>query len=150
MPDIKQCLEILRENYAVLFPPVNPIAVQQASVRLVKSGAPAVPADYVAFLAETNGLFWNGNELFSLNNLDRDKGAFRHCGLLEQAQTVAQHPMMRKRLWLGIGVEVMLVYDAGTRQYMVLDRYTYEPVQVFASLTDVLTEWVKPLQKAEG
>ena len=147
MSDLKTCLKCLSDNYAVLFPGVDPRSVQQASVHLVKAGIPPIPLDYVAFLSETNGLSWNGMDLFSLDNIDRDKGAFYHPGILSQMAFCQNNALMKRKLLLGTGWEELLVFDFGIKQYVLLDRYTYQPVISFDSFPAVLTYIIKPIQK---
>ena len=139
--EIKECLKELHDHYAVLFPAVEPMKVQQASVGLVKAGVPPVPADYVRFLAQTNGLSWNGMTLFALENIERDKGAFFHPGIVQNIPFCRNNPVMKRRLLLGTGWEELLVYDAGLKQYLLLDRYSYETVSSFETVADFL-DWI--------
>ena len=139
--EIKECLKELHEHYAVLFPAVEPMKVQQASVGLVKAGVPPVPADYVRLLAETNGLAWNGMTLFSLENIERNKGAFSHPGIVQNISFCQNNPLMKRRLLLGTGWEELFVYDAGLKQYLLMDRYSYDIIAVFATVAEFL-DWI--------
>ena len=147
MSELNKCLRSLYENYAVVFPPVDPKIAQQASVKLVKSGVPPIPLDYVSFLAATNGLSWNGIELFSLSNIERNKGAFYHPGILDNFQFCQNNVLMKKKLLLGYGWELMLVYDFLKKEYQMLDRYTYIIVRTFPTFLDFLLYTVKSIQK---
>ena len=147
MSELNQCLKTLYENYAVVFPEIEPKTAQQASVKLVKSGVPPIPLDYVSFLAATNGLSWNGVVLFSLENIERNKGQFFHPGIMQNFQFCQNNAVMKKKLLLGYGWETILVYDFVAKEYLLLDRYTYQVVIKFSTLVDFLKHVIKPLQK---
>ncbi|MBR6411553.1 MAG: YrhA family protein [Alphaproteobacteria bacterium] len=147
MSELNGCLKTLYENYAVVFPPIEPKTAQQASVKLVKSGVPPIPLDYVSFLAATNGLSWNGVVLFSLENIERNKGQFFHPGIMQNFSFCQNNAVMRKKLLLGLGWETILAYDFLEKEYVLLDRYSYEPIMKFSTLVDFLKHVIKPLQK---
>ena len=144
--EIRDILKELHDHYAVLFPGIEPMKVQQASVGLVKAGVPPVPADYVRLLAGTNGLSWNGMTLFSLENIERNKGAFFHPGIVQNISFCRNNPLMKRRLLLGTGWEELFVYDAGLKQYLLLDRYSYETVSAFDTVADFLDRIVRPFR----
>jgi len=147
MSELNECLKTLYENYAVVFPPIEPKIAQQASVKLVKSGVPPIPLDYVSFLAATNGLSWNGVVLFSLENIERNKGQFFHPGIMQNFSFCQNNAVMRKKLLLGLGWETILAYDFAGKEYLLLDRYSYETIVKFSTLVDFLKHVIKPLQK---
>ena len=147
MTELKKHLKCLYENYAVVFPPIDSKLVQQGSVKLVKSGIVPIPLDYVAFLSLTNGLSWNGLELFSLNNLERAKGAFHHPGILDNFSFCQNNALMKKKLLLGYGWESLIVYDFTQKEYQLIDRYTYRLIISFPTLVAFLNHATKPLQK---
>ena len=147
MSELNQCLKTLYENYAVVFPPIEPKVAQQASVKLVKSGVPPIPLDYVSFLAATNGLSWNGTVLFSLDNIERNKGAFHHPGILQNFQFCQNNALMKKKLLLGRGWETLFVYDFAGKEYLLLDRFSYDTVMKFSTLVEFLKYVTRSLQK---
>jgi len=147
MSELNECLKTLYENYAVVFPPIEPKTAQQASVKLVKSGVPPIPLDYVSFLAATNGLSWNGVVLFSLENIERNKGLFFHPGIMQNFSFCQNNVIMRKKLLLGLGWETLLAYDFMGKEYLLMDRFSYEIVMKFSTLVDFLKYAIKPLQK---
>lgn len=147
MSELNNCLKCLYDHYAVVFPPIDPKVAQQASVKLVKSGVPPIPLDYVSFLSLTNGLSWNGVDLFSLNNIEREKGAFFHPGILDQFQFCLNNALMKKKLLLGYGWETLLIYDFVQKEYQLIDRYTYEKIIAFQTFIDFLHYMIKPIQK---
>lgn len=147
MSELDECLKCLHDNYAVMFPGVDAKSAQQASVTLVKSSVPPIPLDYVSFLSATNGLSWNGVELFSLNNIERNKGATHHPGIMQNYQFCQNNAVMRKKVLLGYGWETIIVYDFAQKEYQVLDRFTYQIILTFATFVDFLKYVIKPVQK---
>ena len=146
MSELNKCLKCLYEHYAVVFPPVDPKTVQQASVTLVKAGVPPIPLDYVSFLGATNGLFWNGITLFALNNIERNKGAFTHPGILQHYAFCQNNAVMKKTLLLGYGWETLITYDFATKEYRLLDRFTYQSLFVFQTFVKFLQYITRHLQ----
>ena len=148
MSELKECLKELHDNYAILFPPLEPRLAQQASVRLVKAGVPPIPLDYVLFLAQTNGLSWNGMDLFALENIERNKGAFVHPGIMQNFSFCQNNAVMTKKLLLGYGWEELLVYDFGQKEYQLMDRYAYDVVATFPTILDFLCYIAKSIHKS--
>ena len=147
MSELNDCLKCLHDNYAVVFPPIDPKRAQQTSVKLVKAGVPPIPLDYIGFLALSNGLSWNGMDLFALENIPREKGAFYHPGILQNMVFCQNNTLMKKKLLLGTGWEELLIYDFTTKTYSLIDRYSYDTVVSFPTFLDVLKYIVKPIQK---
>lgn len=146
---LNQLLKKLYEDYAVVFPGVDALKVQQSSLTLFKAGVPVIPADYVSFLSVTNGLFWNGVAFFALNEQERDKGAFFHPGIMESYTLYQKNNLMRKKLLLGRAPEELIVYAAESKVYQLLDRYTYEVILTFPRFFDVLYFYARELMEKE-
>lgn len=149
MPTQNKILKCLYEHYAVVFPPIEAKEAQQASVKLVKAGVPAIPSDYTLFLTATNGLSWNGIALFSLSNIEREKGAFSHPGIMQNYEFCQNNPLMKRKLLLGWGLETIIVYDALIKEYQLIDRYTYTIIKSYPTITDFLSSLVKPFLEKE-
>lgn len=147
MSELRKNIQLLKDNYAVTFPPLSSIQVQQASVTLVKAGLPPIPLDYVSFLTETNGLSWNGCILFSLRNEARNKGAFFHPGILQNYGFCQHNALMKKKLLLGYGWETLFIYDFIRKEYQVIDRFTFQPITSYTTFSDYLSDMTAPLQK---
>lgn len=145
MPTQNQILKCLYEHYAVVFSPIDAKEAPQASVTLIKAGVPAIPTDYITFLTATNGLSWNGITLFSLNSIEREKGAFFHPGIMQNYAFCQNNAVMKRKILLGWGLETLIVYDAANKEYQILDRYTYESVASYPTFVDFLYALAKPL-----
>ena len=64
---LNSILNNMYQTYALVFPSANIMDIQRTSIQLVKQGFIQIPADYVQFLSTTDGLNWNGLELFSIH-----------------------------------------------------------------------------------
>lgn len=145
MRTLNHILQVLYKNYAVVFPPVKTEEAQRASIALVKAGLPAIPRDYVRFTEATNGLFWNGLELFGLSEQKRGQGAFVHTGISQTYAGFATNPLLRKKLVLGWAPEELIVYAPVEREYQIIDRFRYEIVLRFPRFLDVLYFYTRDL-----
>ena len=135
---LKQLLKRMYHDYAVMFPGLDVKRIQQASLLLRKAGSPQIPSDYVAFLTLTDGLSWNGLELYSLSEHERDNGAFKHIGLLQSYDEQSQNPLLKKKLIIGQAPEELIAYYPIQNEYQILDRYTYQVILRLPRFFDVL------------
>lgn len=139
--NIHTILKKLYMTYAVIFPPIKGTDAGSAALILVRAGVPKIPADYAAFLEVSNGLYWNGLELFSLSEQPRNKGAFMHTGILQNYLTYVRNPLLNKKLVVGMAPEALIAYDAAANAYQVLDKMSYAVVATHATLVDFLLDY---------
>lgn len=135
---IHQVLKQMHENFAVFFPPSDAITIQKLSVALVKNGFAKIPADYVSFLQETDGLAYNGLELYGVQSHERDNGSFHHTSLVAAAEKQIQNPLLKGKLVIGNAPEILIVYNAQNKQYELVCRYTYAILLQLPRFFDVL------------
>ncbi|MBR5130368.1 MAG: hypothetical protein IKV03_04005 [Alphaproteobacteria bacterium] len=135
---LKQLLKRMYHDYAVMFSGIDAKQAQQASVLLRKSGVPQIPTDYIVFLTLTDGLSWNGLELYSLSEHERDNGSFKYVGLLQSFDEQSQNPLLKNKLILGQAPEELIAYYPVQNEYQILDRYTYQVILKLPRFFDVL------------
>lgn len=138
MAVLKQLLKKMYHDYAVMFPGVDMKEVQKASVSLVKGGSIQIPSDYAEFLGLTDGLAWNGLDLFSLSEHDRNGGEFKHTGILQNYQTYLENPLLKKKMVLGTAPEELIVYYGPQNEYQILDKNSYNVIIKLPRFFDVL------------
>ena len=131
-------LNNMYQNYASLFPPVTLTDIQRVSIQLVKQGLVQIPSDYIQFLEITDGLSWNGLELFSIYEHDRKDSVFPSVQLLSYQGSQHLKSLFPKSLILGVAMEYFVLYDSLKKEYLLVNRYTYEPVIKLPRLADVL------------
>ena len=131
-------LKAIYKDAAVVFNPVTLTDVQRASFEIVKNKGIKIPNDYAAFLTEVDGLSWNGLYLFSLNEKERQDGAFIHPGILQTYHKGLKNPIFKNRLLLGYGPEEIITYHAGKKEYQILSQYDYRILVRLPRFFDVL------------
>ena len=131
-------LNTLYQNYALVFPSVTLMDIQRTSIQLVKQGLIQIPGDYVQFLSLTDGLNWNGVELFSIHEHERKDCVFPSLQLFSYQATHNLKSLFPKSLILGFAPEHLILYEAPKKEYTIIDRYTYAPVVKLPRLVDVL------------
>ncbi|MGN0919585.1 MAG: hypothetical protein ACI4OR_02350 [Alphaproteobacteria bacterium] len=131
-------LNNMYQAYALVFPPASIMEIQRTSIQLVKQGLIQIPADYIQFLSLTDGLNWNGLELFSIGQHERKDCVFPNLQLLPYQKTQELKPLFPKSLILGIGPEHFILYEAPKKEYVLLSRYTFVPVVRLPRFADVL------------
>ncbi len=140
-------LKKLYQDYAIVYPPAAPEEIKQLSFTLLKNRLPQIPADYADFLSKTNGLYWNGLELYATTQQERNKGAFFHTGILQNYMLQADNPLLNGRIVIGLAPEEVVVYDGKSKEYQILDRYTYAVLLRLPRFFDVLYFYAKELIK---
>lgn len=135
----------LYQNYAQIFPPMDMMAIQRTSIAFVKSGLIQIPADYVQFLTLSDGLSWNGIELFGIQENERRDTVFPQP-TLKTNQSEDLRKLFPKTLLIGRANEELIVYFNKTHAYHILDRYTYETIVKLPRLADVLYFYGVPVE----
>lgn len=138
-------LKAIYKDAAVVFNPVALTDVQKASFEIVKNKGIKIPNDYAAFLTEVDGLSWNGLYLFSLNEKERQDGAFTHPGILQTYHKGLKNPIFKNRLLLGYGPEEIITYHAGKKEYQILSQYDYRILVRLPRFFDVLYHYTHTL-----
>ena len=135
---IQTIVNTLYQNYAQVFAPAEMMDIQRTSIMLVKKGWIQIPVDYIQFLHLTDGLSWNGVELFAIHKHERRDSVFAQPTLMAYQEENSLKTLLPKALIVGRAVEELIVYRGDLKEYHILDRYTYEPVVKLPRLTDVL------------
>ena len=135
---MKQLLNRMYHDYAIMVHGLDLKEIHQANVSLVKAKVPSIPSDYAVFLTLTDGLYWNGLELYALNEREREKGAFKHTGIVQNYETYLSNPLLKKKLIIGEAPEEFIAYYAPQNEYQILDRYTYKVILKLPRFFDVL------------
>ena len=131
-------LNNMYKRYAMVFPPAEIMDIQRTSISLVKQGLVQIPNDYIQFLTVTDGLNWNGLELFSIHEHERKDCVFPSIQLLPYQSTQNLKSLFPKSLILGLGPEHLILYEASKKEYAIINRYTYAPVVSLPRFADVL------------
>lgn len=142
---LHQVLKKIYHDYAIFFPPATNLEIQKINITLSQTGLAALPQDYVDFLMLTNGLFYNGLELFSTIEHEREKGAFFHRSILQMQKLYSQNPLVKNKIMLAQAPEEFVLYDFQKKEYQLMDRYSYTVFLKFPNLLDVIYYYTKQL-----
>jgi hypothetical protein len=140
---INTILNTLYQNYAQFFPPVQMMDIQRTSIALVKKGWIQIPSDYIQFLHITDGLSWNGLELFAIHEHERRDSVFGQPTLLAYQTEYSLKQLFPKSLIVGRATEALILYRLDLKEYHILDRYTFDVIIKLPRLTDVLHFYAK-------
>lgn len=138
-----QVLKKIYQDYAILFPPAEYEEIQKISHELIQMGLAPLPGDYTDFLMLTNGLFWNGLEIFATTEQERNNSAFFHRGISQMQKILLSNPVLKKKIILAIAPEEYISYDISQREYQIIDRYSYTVFMKFPQFSDILYYYVK-------
>ncbi len=134
---LEAILEQLKKNYAVIYPGLSEDFLQNAHAFLKKAKKTDLPDDFAVFLKLSNGLDWNGFELFPLTQRDSEDRTFKHPGLISyNLKNVV--PVFSSLLIVGRACEELIAFDPKDACYKVFDRYLAVPISVFSSLEEVI------------
>ncbi len=143
MRTLVQVLKKIYQDYATIYPPAEPEEINSVYFGLLQNGYGRLPSDYRSFLMMTDGLFWNGLELFSTREHERDNGTYFHRAILKQQAAFAANPELHKKVILGLSTEEIIAYDATRKEYQIIDRYSYTVIVKFPGFADILYFYVR-------
>lgn len=142
---LSRILETLRKDDAVLFPPVDERSLRFVGSMLASHHFPPIPADYVLLLKITDGLLWNGIELYGSRANDREALGYTLPGMIEANLEFASFEAMRGKLLLGRASEELFVFDSVDRQYHVIDRLDFSVSCSFPTFSEALYLFIDEL-----
>lgn len=140
-----QVLKRIYQDYAVIFPPARMSEINAVNQKLVEMDLGYLPQDFAEFLQFTNGLFWNGLEIFATQEHERDKGSYFHREIIKTQMLYTQNPMVKGKIILAYSNEDVVAYDCFRKEYQILDRYTYTIFIKFPKFMDIIYYYTKSL-----
>lgn len=140
---LHQVLKKIYQDYAVLFPPADYREIQEISQALVQMGLVPLPGDYSDFLLLTNGLFWNGLEIFATTEQERNNGAFFHRGIFQMQKVLLANNGLKNKIVFAMAPEEYIAYDIQRKEYQIIDRYSYTVFVKFPRFSDILYYYVQ-------
>ena len=146
MPEmLKRILETLKKDDGVFFPPVDDRSLRFVASMLSSHHFPMIPKDYIELLKQTDGLVWNGIELYGTRANDRETMGYTLPGLIEANLEYANVPQMRGKLLLGRASEELFVYDTTDQKYHILDRLDFQVSCSFQTFSEAVYLFVDEL-----
>ena len=128
----------LKLKDATLFRSVTLSEAQAMSIALVKAGFKRIPRGYLRFLNLSDGLTWQGLELFGCAGHERVGTVFNQPNLLEYQTKYAQGVFFAHRLVLGRLTEALIAYNFDNHCYELIHRDSMLVMIKFPRFEDVL------------
>ena len=142
---LTRILNTLKKDNGTFFPPVDERSLRFISSLLSSHHFPPVPVDYIALLKQTDGLSWNGVELYGTRANDRDMLGYTLPGLIEANLDFAQVAPMRGKLLLGRAAEELFIYDSLDQKYHIINRMDFSDSCGFPTFSEALYLFVDEL-----
>ena len=140
---LHQVLKRIYQESAVFFAPAKYADIHMVNTILTRSGLAPLPQDYVNLLLLTNGLFYNGLELFATTEHEREKGAFFHRSIPQMQRLYSDNPIVNNKILLAQAPEELALYDFKKKEYILLDRYTYTVIARFPQFLDMFYFFIR-------
>ena len=142
---LTRILNTLNKDNAVFFPPVDERSLRFINSLLPSHHFPPIPVDYISLLKQTDGLVWNGVELYGTRANDRDMLGYTLPGLIEANLDFNDVPPMNGKLLLGSAAEDLFVYDSVDQKYHIINRMDFSDGFIFPTFPDALYLFVDEL-----
>lgn len=142
---LSRILNTLKKDNATFFPSVDERSLRFVSSLLSSHRFPPVPPDYIALLKQTDGLSWNGIELYGTRANDREALGYTLPGLIEANLEFAQVAPMRGKLLLGRAAEELFIYDSMDQHFHIINRLDFSDSASFSTFSEALYLFVDEL-----
>ena len=133
-----QILTKLSQKTALTFPPTKQDKMAKLRMNMVRNKLPPLPADYIKFLQQTDGLSWNGIRFFGVEEHDRPQRSYTFPSLLKVNLDFAKRNRPVSYLILGDKDEDLIVYDERQDVYCLVDKMDLLPDLSLPRFFDVL------------
>ncbi len=119
---LEKLLDKMYHARAQVFQPVKGEEIRSVRMFLARNKLPPLPSDYIAFLALTDGLIWNGLRFFGAMSHERTKQNYTFPSLSEVNMDFAERHRSQSLLIIGEKDEDYIVYHAQEKNYQLMDR----------------------------
>ena len=102
---------------AVFFPPALSGEIEMLNTSLLMLNFSPLPDDYAAFLSRSDGLFYDGIELYGCSSHYRESKNYKFPNLLEINRNYAAYNFFKNKLVVGRCSESIIYYDRRGNYY---------------------------------
>ena len=135
----------LKKDIAVTFEPADERAIKFAGAMLTSHGVIPIPEEYIDFLKITDGLVWNGMELYGTKAYDRESKGYSLPGIIDANMDFMGIDALAGKMILGRASEELLVYSGKDNRYQCVDRTDFMVTQVAPSFSELIYTFVEGL-----
>ncbi len=119
---LKKLLKKIYRVGAVMFHPAKEEDIRLLRVTLGRRKLPNLPADYAQFLTLTDGMLWNGMQVYGVYSHKRDSLGYTLPSLLEVNMDYLERKRGKNFLVLGNVEEDLIVYNSKEKTYQLVDK----------------------------
>lgn len=142
---MQRIVDRLKKDIAVTFSPADDRSLKFAITMLSSHGFISIPEEYINFLKITNGLIWNGLELYGTKGYDRENKNYSLPGIIDINLDFMGIDGLSGKLILGRASEELLVYSGKDNRYQCVDRTDFLVTQVAPSFSELIYTFVEGL-----
>ena len=130
---------------AALFPPAEPRRIAEMETGLVRAGRlrERLPEDFRRFLQETDGLIWNGIEIFGTREIYRDESDYTFPSMIGVNAALAESPGLVDVLVIGRSDDDIYCWSRPAGEYQIRDRTDGAVLERFPSLVALITHLIR-------
>ncbi|OPZ78638.1 MAG: hypothetical protein BWY78_00478 [Alphaproteobacteria bacterium ADurb.Bin438] len=139
---IDKILATLRKDNAITFAPADDKSIRFVGTMLASHKFANIPAEFIEFLKITDGLIWNGFEIYGTRAIDREDLGYTFPGLIEANLNFLNDDYLKGKLLLGKISEEIFVYNGLEHKFMVMDRINFIVNSVHSSFSEMVYSFI--------
>lgn len=134
---VGEVINKLKSLGAVTFPPANKEDISHIRNKLLELRFSDFPKDYIEFLSITDGLIWDGVEIYGTKSRYREDYDYTFDSVLVNNKNVIKFKYMQDRLFIGRTSENIILYCSKHKHYHAIDRLNISVKDSFDSIRDL-------------
>lgn len=139
---LDKILTTLRKDNAITFTPADDKSIRFVGSMLSSHKFATVPTGVIEFLKITDGLIWNGLELYGSRAIERDDLGYTYPGLIEANLNFLNLEYLKGKLLLGKFSEEIFVYNGIEHKFLVVDRINFGINSVHATFSEMIYNYI--------
>ena len=140
---MRRVIEALKRDIAVTCEPADTKALKNTDTVLSSHGFPTLPEEYADILKITDGMIWNGIELYGTKSYERDLKGYTLPSITDANMDFMGFDALTGKLIVGRMPEELMVYSADDKMWGCIDRMDFMVMQTAPSLKELLATFVE-------
>jgi hypothetical protein len=142
---LSRIIDTVRKDGAVMFPAADDRSLRFVSSMLSSRRFAPIPIHYASLLKFTNGMSWNGIELYGTEAIDRKEMGYVLPSLIDANVAYDNYEFLKGQIILGRAAEELFVYDSRQKKYFIIDRVDFTPSASFPTFSEAIYLFVDDL-----
>ena len=142
---MQKIIQNLKKDIAVTFEPADIRAIKFASSMLKSHGFVEIPAEYIEFLKISDGLIWNGLELYGTKAYEREEKAYSFPGIIDANMDFMGFEALFNKIIVGKASEELIVYSFTEKRWQCIDRTDFAVTQVAPRFSELIYSFIEGL-----